>query len=55
MPKNFYIFLVTKKISKTFNILTKYETESLEKDSKFWEHISKLKISLVDILDESKF
>ena len=42
-------------ISDVFNVLTKYETESPDKEKKFWEQIEEFKIPLGDILDESKF
>ena len=45
---------MTQKISEVFNVLTKIETESPEKDAKFWEQIAELKVLLGEILDESK-
>ena len=49
------LFLVTQKIAEVFNVLTKFEAESPEKDAKFWEEIAELKVPLGEIFDESKF
>jgi hypothetical protein len=35
--------------------LTKYESESTEKETKFWHEIEEFKVPLGEILDESKF
>ena len=48
-------FSVTKKISEVFDALIKYETDSTEKETKFWNQIDECKAPLGEILDESKF
>ena len=48
------IFLVSKKIEEVFSVLTKFESESDEKEKKFWNEISELKCPLGEILDDSK-
>ncbi len=49
-----YNLLVSKKIEEVFSVLNKFESESDEKEKKFWNDISELKIPLGDIFDDSK-
>ena len=52
--KYLYNLLVSKKIEEVFSVLNKFESESDEKNKKFWNDISELKIPLGDIFDDSK-
>ena len=52
--KFLYNLLVSKKIEEVFSVLNKFESESDEKNKKFWNDISELKIPLGDIFDDSK-
>ena len=48
------MYIVTKKIEEVFNVLGKLESESDEKEKKFWTEIDEAKIHLVDIINDSK-
>jgi hypothetical protein len=52
--KSLYNLLVSKKIEEVFSVLNKFESESDEKEKKFWNDINELKIPLGDIFDDSK-
>ena len=52
--KYLYNLLVSKKIEEVFSVLNKFESESDEKNKKFWNDINELKIPLGDIFDDSK-
>ena len=52
--KFLYNLLVSKKIEEVFSVLNKFESESDEKNKKFWDDINELKIPLGDIFDDSK-
>ena len=52
--KFFDNLLVSKKIEEVFSVLNKFESESDEKNKKFWNDINELKIPLGDIFDDSK-
>lgn len=45
---------MTKNIQETFSVLSKYESESDEKEKKFWTEIWDVKLPLGNILNESK-
>ena len=46
--------IVTQKFAEVFNVLNKFESESDEKEKKFWDDIAELKIPLGDIFEGSK-